>query len=274
MDKTHQTFFKAFHARDIEYFMWLVFPPEWSAIRARILETGVTMSTDPCPWAPRWSPVSPTVRTGRSELATYVKSVIYRAHDCLHQLWGLPIPGKGFSEEDYYVYKRSQMCGEVAVLTLTEFALVNRLQQIHPTLGPMLQTRNALPMLEGPLRGRSIEQIAARLDTLLHKKRRPKWVREHKCSTLFCDDYVPMLEGDRQAIDHNWSLMKANSWRPVGAPNSRYSQQTDGLELTTWMIRDFYHLMDTDPVVDEALMRFNQSRRAGIVLPDTWNGVE
>lgn len=41
--------------------------------------------------------------------------------------------------------------------------------------------------------------------------------------------------------------------------------------LTTWMINDFYHLMDTDNVVDEPLAVFNRNIRANIVLPDTWN---
>jgi hypothetical protein len=36
------------------------------------------------------------------------------------------------------------------------------------------------------------------------------------------------------------------------------------------MITDFYHLMDTDPIVDEALRDFNRSRRRSIRLPAGW----
>jgi hypothetical protein len=281
MYPSEETFKEAFETRDIRRFLELVFPPEWSAISARILESGVTMSKELCPWAPRWTPVPPTVRKRRGswpdylpDLETWVKSCIYRAHDCIHQLWGLPIPGPRFTTEDFYVYKRAQMCGEVAVLTLTEFVLCQRLQEIHPMIRDTLVKRNAIPMLEGPLRGRTVEQIAARLDTLLHKQLRPKWVRDDKASTAFCDDYIPMLEGDRRAIDHNWQLMKDNHWLPKRVPNARYNPHTDGLELTVWMIQDFFHLMDTDSVVDEPLANFNRERRAGLVLPDGWNAPE
>jgi len=84
-------------------------------------------------------------------------------------------------------------------------------------------------------------------------------------------DVRPMLEHDRRCIDHNWELMKTSGWRPVEAPNVRYSPALSGLELTTWMVRDFHHLLDTDPDVDEPLASFNRERRASIVLPEGWN---
>lgn len=112
-----------------------------------------------------------------------------------------------------------------------------------------------------------------RLDDILHKKSRPKWLREHSESTAFADDYVPMLENDRENIDSNWKLMQSLNWFPVGAPNSRYNPNLDGLELTTWMIEDFLHLKDTDPVVDEGLRDFNRDRRRKIVIPDGWNAI-
>jgi hypothetical protein len=270
-ETTEKIFHEAFNTRDIARFMELMFPPEWSALRARIIESGATMSKDLCDWAPRWSPVPPTVRGDADALEGRVRSCIYRMHDCLHNLWGLPIPGAEFSKADFYVYKRSQMCGEVAVLTLTEFAFCKSLLDRHPSLRDILWSRDALAMLDGPMRGRSLVQVAARLDGMLHKWAHPQWVREHAASLSFAAYYVPMLEHDRRAIDHNWELMKAAQWRPVGAPNARYSTDTDGLELTTWMIDDFQHLMDTDHVVDEELAAFNRGRRAGIVLPKGWN---
>lgn len=230
------------------------------------------MSQDLVPWAPRWSQIPPTVR-GNSEapLEMWVRSCLFRAHDCLHQLWGLSVPGPEFSKQDFYVYKRSQMCGEMIVLTLTEFVLAKHMWNMHPEIRPILWSRDALAMLRGPLRGRSTLQIAARLDGVLHKGVRPDWLRNHPPSVSFADYYMPMLEHDRTCIDWNWSLMKRANWRPVGAPNARYSTHTDGLELTTWMAEDFLHLLDTDPVVDVALACFNQSRRVGIRLPDGWN---
>lgn len=265
-------FITAFHTRDIEEFLHLMFPPEWGGLAARIIESGVTISQELGPWAPRWSPIPPTVRRGHDELETAVKSCMFRVHDALHQLWGTPLPSERMDGEDFYEFKRAVMCGEVSVLTLTEFNFAGYWYTARPDLSATLTSRNAIPMAYGPLAGKSTLQIAQRLDDLLHKKSRPRWVREHAPSRDFVDDYVPMLEHDRVNIDHNWGLMKSANWRPVGAPNSRYGSRLDGLELTQWMIEDFFHLMNTDSVVDVPLRDFNRERRSHIVLPTGWNG--
>lgn len=269
--QSDQMLFSAFNSQDVASFLKLFFPAEWQGISARIIESGAEFSREMCSWAPRWSKIPPTVRNGSCELESHLKSCLYRAHDCLHQLWGLPVPGDLHNQDDFYTYKRAQMCGEVAVLVLTEFVLAEYWANLFPGLRPYLDKRNALPMLKGPLAGKSTQQIAARMDGLLHKLARPKWVRDCTVATAFCDDYVPMLEGDRQSIDHNWKLMQEANWKPVGIPNARYDSNLDGLELTMWMIDDFYHLMATDPVVDSALAEFNRNRRSGINLPQGWN---
>lgn len=271
----YDVFFKAFNTRDVAEFMRLVFPPSWAGVAARILESGVEFDDGMCAWAPRWSKIPLTIRCGETDLHTAVKSCLFRAHDFLHQLWGLPIPSHRMDEDDFFLFKRAGMCGEVAVLCISEFGLANYwYQKCHDlySFQTMFAERNAIPMLLGPLQGKTMVQVAQRLDELLHKKTRPRWVREHAPSTAFVDDYVPMLEADRSNIDHNWQLMKRNQWRPTTAPNSRYSPNLDGLELTQWMVNDFYHLLDTDPMVDEALREFNRERRAKIVLPIGWNG--
>lgn len=265
-------FFRAIETRSAAEFMNLVFPPSWSGVAARILESGVEFDNGMCAWAARWSKVPLTMRYGKTDLHTALKSCLFRAHDFLHQLWGLPIPSSQMDDDDFYLFKRAAMCGEVAVLCISEFGLANYWYQKSSALRPMLAERNAIPMLNGPLQGKSMVQIVQRLDELLHKKVRPRWVREHEPSTAFADDYVPMLEHDRRNIDHNWHIMKTCKWRPVAAPNSRYSQSLTGLELTQWMINDFHHLLDTDPVVDNALREFNLNRRKEITLPPGWNG--
>lgn len=263
-------FIEASQTRDIEKFLALVFPSTWSGIAARVIESGAEISDVMCPWAPKWSKIPPTVRKGNSELETAVKSCIFRVHDCLHQLWGLPLPSESFSEENFYLYKRAQMCGEVAVLTLTEFEFCKHLYFNYPELQSLIKRRNAIPMILGPLQGKNTLQIALRMDDLLHKKSRPKWVRDCPEATAFIDDYVPMLEYDRNDIDHNWNIMKKLNWRPVTAPNTTYNTNLDGLELTTWMIDDFYHLMQTDCDIDVPLRNFNRERRSKIILPENW----
>lgn len=267
-----RTFEHAFNTTDVREFMSLIFPAKWKSISARIIETGVTIGKDN-QFAPRWTPIPLTIRYGQGPLQTFVKSCIYRSHDLIHQLWGLPIPGAQFTEEDFYSYKRAQMCGEMVVLMFTEFILCKHLAKLHPVIKDIIWKRNAMPMLEGPLQGRTPYQIAARLDNILHQHKRPKWLREHKESTAFANDYVPMLEGDRAMVDHNWALMKKLNWLPIGAPNSRYSPMLDGMELTLWMVNDFFHLMDTDATIDEDLAAFNLNRRSKIHLPEGWNNI-
>lgn len=260
---------EAAETSDISLFMDLVFPDSWRGIRARILETGVEMVDGECPWAPRWSMIPSTIRKGAGDLETACKSVIFRSHDCIHQLWGLAHPGD-FSQEDFYYYKRAQMCGEMAVLTLTEFVLCQHFYDTFPELRGLLWSRNALAIKKRHMSLLNTAQIAMRLDELLHKKIRPRWVREDAQAMDFCDDYVPMLERDRDQIDHNWALMKEAGWQPTFAPKARYGAHMSGLELTLWMIRDFEHLLHAHSEPDWALVHFNRERRRRLTLPTGW----
>lgn len=269
-----EIFEEAFETRSVHRFLELLFPEEWSAIAARIIESGVEMSVSMVPWAPRWSMISPTVRIGRTMFETHVKSCLYRAHDCIHQLWGVPIHSAEFTDDEFYLYKRAIMCGEVAVLSISEFFLANHLWHMFPEVRSILDERNAMPMLHGPLKGKSMKQIACRLDGLLHKKLRPSWVRSHVPSIAFCDDYQPMLQSDREQADRNWIAMRAAAWVPAGAPNAPFSASLDGIELTLWMIDDFLHLMQMSDAVDEALRDFNIARRSKIILPNGWGTKE
>lgn len=270
-----KTFLSAADTTDIETFLARAFPPEWKGVAARILETGVTMSGEPCNWAPRWSPIPPTVRTDKAgnEDITRLKSIIFRVHDCLHQLWGLPHPGTDFTKDDFYYYKRAQMCGEVAVLTITEFVFCKWVYDTYPTLQYHLWSRQALPMLETHLKGKSLLQIVMRMDDLLHKKSRPRWVREDPIASAFCDDYVQMLQTDRDMIDICWEVMKENPEfvrSLYQMPKARFGRDLDGLELTIWMVEDFEHLLSSATVPDYGLIAFNRERRSKIQFPEGW----
>ncbi len=267
---------QAYEANDISDLL-AIFPPAWAGVAARIMESGAELSPTKTWWAPRWSPISPTKKKGEnvywvdgdSVTEGMVKSVIYRVHDCIHQLWGIPISSEAFSEDDFYIFKRSTMCGEVAALTMTEFFFCQHLLERFPQLHPVLWKRNALPMLK-VMNARSAIDVAIRLDGILHKHLRPRWVRNDPFATAFADDYVPMLEKDRAGCDKHWAAIKEARWRPTSAPNTRYSQALDGLELTVWMIEDFLHLMHTDPEVDTGLREFNRQRRRSIEPPPGW----
>lgn len=109
----------AYECENLEEFMDIVFPPEWKPIKARIIESGAIFGETE-KFAPRWSTIPFTQRKGNTPEESYLKSIIFRVHDCLHQLWGLPVPSK-FDEEERFHFKRMWMCAEVAVLTIIEF---------------------------------------------------------------------------------------------------------------------------------------------------------
>lgn len=261
---------KASKATDVETFMKILCPIEWHPIVARIIESGVKFDSGLCKWLIGWSDIPNTKKKGVDDLDSALKTCMFKMHDCFHQLWGIPIPSIEFSEEEFYVSKRAQMCGEVSVLTMTEFMFAKHLWDTYPELRTYLESRNSLRMMHGVLKGKTPVEIAMRLDDILHKNRRPKWLRDDEASTAFADDYVPMLQRDRDNIDHNWEIMKLAKWIPTNAPNIRYSPNVDGLELTIWMITDFYHLLKTDDKVDYALAEFNHQRRQSIIIPEGW----
>ena len=261
----------AFAAEDIGSFLQAAFPSHLQGVAARIIESGAYFDTKMTKWAPRWSGIPLTKRKSLvGGLAEKLASVLYRSHDCIHQLWGLPALDPD-NDEDCALYKRTQMCGEVAVLTLTEFVLAAAWVGVDPAYGPILDQRNALPLLQGPLRGLSTREIAARLDGVLHQRlgRPPLWVREDPIARRFVDDYGRMLEDDRESITHCLLAMRAVGWAPSG-PRFRPAPQLDGLELTLWMIDDFEHLARTSPDIDFDLAAFNRERRERIVLPTGW----
>lgn len=265
---------KAAKATSLREFLFEVFPDEWAPIAARIVESGAEFGhTDK--FAPRWSSIPFTVRESKrgNEMETHLKTVIFRVHDCIHQLWGLPIP-KCFDDDAKYMFKRMWMCAEVATLTITEFVYCQWLYDTQDHLKQLLEERNTLLFkATTELRSKTPVQLAARLDQLLHKKIRPKWARENKHAVVFLDDYVPMLEQDRSNIDYNWKLLCQQSDKSYleKIPNQRYNSNLDGLELTQWMVTDFYHQLNTDSDIDEQLAEFNKARRTNVNLPETWN---
>lgn len=260
----------AANTTEINTFLELIFPEEWRPAGSRILESGVTISKELCEWAPRLSPIPFVIKTAKTQLEADFKTCMYRIHDCFHQLWGLPIPSKKFTEEEFYNYKKAQLCGEVAVLTISEFLLAQKLLEKYPLLEPFIIKRCAVPMLNGPLKYKSPVEIGMRLDELLHKKIRPYWARNDIYSTKFADYYVPMLEDDRKGVDHNWACMKQSNWSFENAPNTPYNKNLSGLELTIWMIEDFFHQTKTGIEIDIQLMEFNQQRRKKITFPEGW----
>ena len=263
---------KAFDAKTIREFVKWAFPETRAGVGARIIEFGTEFDPQFNKWAPRWSGVPRTIRKskiGGDEMI--VASVLYRTHDVIHNLWGLPQVNP-YDQADFSCYKRTQMCGEVAVLTLTEFLFARFWANNNPELIPILNRRNALPMMDGPLLGLSIREIGARLDSILHQRlgNPPSWVTSHPASFRFYTDYGKMLNDDRAMIDGCLEEMRKTGWVPPSGPSFRPSKLLDGHELTLWMIDDFFQQARTSAYIDEELASFNLDRRSRITFPAGW----
>lgn len=265
-------FYLAFKSVDLKDFMTHIFPLNWKGVVARIIETGVKFSTDPNePWLIGVSDIQKTKKTGTTYIESLIKSVLFTSHDCFHQLWGLPYI-ENFDDKDFNFFKKAQMCGEIAVLTITEFILAKQLKKRCSELANLIDKRCSTAMMNygEPLYHLSPVQLAVRLDELLHKKITPDWIVGNKWGEEFLEHYVPMLQRDRDNIDNNWEIMKKHKFIPNAMPNVRYSGQMTGLELTQWMIQDFMHIRNSDENIDYELAEFNSNRRKRYKIPTEW----
>lgn len=265
---------KAANSKNIVEFLNLIFPPEWDSIKARIIESGVVIhENDNCKWMPRLSPLPFTVKTwGATEFQNNVSSIMYRIHDCIHQLWGMPLPTKNITVS-LSDYKKAQMCGEVVVLMLTEIYFGKYLwENGDDEMKEFLKLRDAVPMYYSCLKDKTMEEILLRFDGIFHHGHRPSWIYNNKNALEFVNYYDKMLQTDRENIDFNYNSIIDSMWElPEYAMSPvTYSNDLDGTELTLWMLRDFQQLKNSSPYVDTDLMEFNRKRRKDITLPTDW----
>lgn len=261
---------RAFETDDIEAFLSLALPPSWKGVASRILESGGTMRAEPGPWCPGWTPVPLTLRGEGEDRPTQVaRSVMYRVHDCLHNLWPQPHPSR--TEEGRVAYKRVQMAGEVAVLTLTEFAYGQWLFDTYPELRDAIGPRVAVGLRKGLFRHLTLEQIAHRIADILHMGKEYAWARENPEVRAWVEYYGPMLAADRALVDRCWEAIDKGGWQPpADAPSARTGMGLTGRETTAWMVQDFHHLIRSDAEPDWGLVQLNRARRASIQLPGSW----
>jgi hypothetical protein len=272
--ETYNLIYQAFNTRDLEIFMNLMFPKSWKPVIYTILESGAIMSKDNCHWAPKWSMVPPTIRGNlqENELDCMVRSCIFRVHDCIHNLWGLHMPGNMYSELDRINYKKSQMAGEIAVLGITEFVYCRHLLDMHPSLHKIIIERDAIKMTQGVMKNGSLDSIVLKLNQILYENIYPSWINSDVNTLNFINYYRPMLERDRQGVDNNWEILKINRQIQNNCSDDKYDNTLTGGELSLWMCRNFNMILnDKSKKLSSNVVEKNRMlRNASNVFPDNW----
>lgn len=262
---------KAYKSETLLEFMKELYPVNWGGICARIIETGVSFTEEDEPWLIGVSDIQKTVRKGNTYVESILKSVLFMAHDTFHNLWGLPYI-KDFDLNNQEFFMKAQMCGEIAVLTVTEFILAKQIKKRHKELGSLIDKRNAVPMMNygEELYHLSPRDLATRLESILKDGKYQKWIYNTDTGMNFFNDYIPMLQKDIRNILQNWDTMKRYNFIPNALCNNRYNSNMSSSELTQWMLDDFMHQRNSDGNIDYELSEFNRNRRKRMVVPTEW----
>lgn len=222
--------------RDLSLFLPAALPLQWSSVGSRILNSGARFGEEDVLWWAGWSDIPLTVRRGHSKEETALKSIIYRVHDAIHNLWPNPLP-RSFSDGDRASFKRCIMSSEVAVLSIVEFGYCRWIYETFPDLRDLILRRRALVTYGW----RSLRETARFLDAVLH---RGDDVSDWSCvpeAVAFREDYFAMLGRDRVDCDRAAISEHRVEWLAAtrGLAADVVPPVLDGLNTTLWMVDDF-----------------------------------
>jgi len=162
-------------------------------------------------------------------------------HDLFHQISPVEVSGK-YDEDSRVQFKKSSMCGEVAVLYLTEFRYAEALAEAKPEWEEDIRERKSLPLLD-LMRRKGVlawEDQVACLDNLLYGDSFFPFLQGEPEVKDFIEDYWSMFERDRGFLDHNWELLKGDKWEPKRVIS--YDPTLNHLELTKHMVKIFLYI--------------------------------
>lgn len=281
MNKHTTRFLSAFNSRDVEEFLFLCFPPAWSNAANRIIASGAQFGPIDAPWYAGWSTIPPTIRVGSTPEETAMKSIIYRVHDCIHNLWPNPLPSMfdSFDEEHRSSLKRAIISAEIAVLTITEFFYCKWIYNTYPELRECILKRRAISVYPSD----SMIETAVFLDAIL---RGGEWLwlwTTQPEAEEFQKDYVRMLDEDRKSADKCWEAIctHKDEWIKLSLRCSAgrglrgfVPPHLGPLETTLFMVVDFQQSAerkDTHPVLyTDYARKCNQENRQNFILPSWW----
>lgn len=113
-----ETFEEAFHTRNPHRFVEIICPSEWGGIKHTLFRLCDRLRFEHAKWFPGKGVIPLTTRGEASELPNMIfRSVVFRFHDFLHQIWPADISSKE-------AFVRSQIDGELVVLALAEASFI------------------------------------------------------------------------------------------------------------------------------------------------------
>jgi len=267
-----ERFYYAYETDCILTFCNIMMGPSWSGIVARIMENGAQFNKhNKIDWLPGWSSISMTKKiskTNDSDEAIF-KSLVYRFHDIIHNIWVFPNL-KITSPKDEFLYKKIQMAGEVATLTITEFFWLSNLHREVPYKWKVfIEKRNAHKIYGVPIKEEIIYDVGDYV-SLMVGEGSIKGAFSGTASEDFASDYFRMLEEDRSMIDENLSLIKMNNWSPSANKfyiPSRYDYDISEKKLVRSMLRNFMKYFENKRTSFNNSLRFSNLNRRYAMNP-------
>jgi hypothetical protein len=250
MDKNlSEDFKKAYNTKDVFEFCNIIMP-EWRGVVTKILENGTEFNSfEKSDWLPGWSSISLSKRLSKINVIDDMifKSVVYRFHDIIHNLWIFPNL-KISNVEDELLYKKIQMAGEVTTLVITEFFwLCNLFDKIESDkYKQYIEKRNAYKIYGKEIKNISIHEIGDYVSLMVGEGSK-KDAFKNTLSEDFADDYYRMLENDRVMIDKNIKIIKKQNWTPANdnfyVPQ-KFMYDISEKDLVRFMLSEFMDLYE------------------------------
>lgn len=238
MSDTSYRFIRALDLHPVG-FLTEILPPEWENVRDVIVNTGANWS-DSHEWCPGWTNIPRTVRGDLPTKFTTsaARSALFRAHDFLHQLWAIPT-----DYENYRDYDLIQICGEIVVLYLTEWLLIDSLKvSTDWGMWAYLDSRRQKTVLgKGKLSSQvHLHNLCCLYEAFVSSPSSTCYVNG---SVYVCPRYYKwyreILQADVLMTANNREIFQ-NGWRPGGVVvDHPYPKSGDAKEMLEFMWNDF-----------------------------------
>lgn len=189
----------AFHTQDVNKFVEIMTPKEWVNLVPVFKSLNLKFEKD-CGWIPGLTNIPLTTRGSDADFPNKViRSVMFRYHDVLHNLWGQP------TEKSTYV--DVQIAGEFVVLVLSECWHGKLMYESScAEVKEILECKEAIKLHDSFLVGKTKKQTALELESIFFHG--AEFTTTCKYTNKFINYFRPMLLQDFENSTSNLKLFE------------------------------------------------------------------